>query len=210
MQNLNCNFFDFRDKSLSSCFSCEFYYENDIEKLRTIIDTLETMNYFRGAISDVIQCHKYNSFIANSPINNIFCSKNERIRTINLDAEEIFEEGCLRSINDFISLPLFNERSRRMSISNWTDSELAYHVLIDDSDYCLWQYKKTDHTSEDWYIAFARTIMLMNDILIKNGYCDQIYFEYGDNDSTAVILTKEMFQYLAESNIIGNRIVTFQ
>jgi hypothetical protein len=167
------------------------------------------MHYFYGASPELIRHHKANSFKAHTPINNIFCVPSERIRTINLDSEEIFEEGCVEVMNDFLSLPLFSGQCLP-SISDWTDSDLVYHVSIGELHYCLWQYKKTEHTSEDWYIAFARTIMLMNDILHKRGYSDKVYFEYGDNDSNAVILTKEMFQYLVKNNIIHKQPVTLQ
>jgi hypothetical protein len=188
-------------------FSCKFYYENDIEVLSNIIDELEKFGYFVGMTSKVIGMCKEKMLTLRSPIEDFSLNNdNQLIRSIWLDAETIFEEGCCRYIQKFFTMPLFMEHPI-LQIRSWTDKHLYYYISIENTNYCLWKYNTSIHTSQDWYDVFLKTITLMNTILEKLSPENQVYFEYEGNDSTVVILTQEMACFLKEKNIIATRTI---
>jgi hypothetical protein len=189
----------------NSSFIQSFFSINDTEKLKNIIRNLEHLGYFKSASAENIDLCKQNLFAMHSPIDGCSYGDPYQIRTIYLDAEDLYESGCVNEIQKFFNLPSIHEIIHEPTISDSIENN-TYILLIGSTRYYMWKYGLSDN--KHWYIAVARTILIMNYILDSLNKPDRVYFEYDGNSSFGVLLTTEMVEVLVKNNVMQPAILS--
>jgi hypothetical protein len=180
-------------------FIQSFFSINDTKKLKNTIQELEYLGYFKFASTENINLCKQNLFAMRSPIDDCSYGDPHQIRTVYLDAEDIYERGCIGEIQKFFNLPLIHATVHEPTISAFIEDN-TYVLLIGSTQYYMWKYGPSDN--KHWYIAVTRTVLVMNYILNLLSKPDRVYFEYDGNSSFGVLLTPEMVKVLVENNVM--------
>ncbi|MDR1290421.1 MAG: hypothetical protein LBK06_04385 [Planctomycetaceae bacterium] len=131
----------------------------------------------------------------------IFIDETNRITF--LDAEEIAEENCVSELKLlFDLLPLKQYFDLHFSA---TYIETKYTFKIGEYTYTLWDYKEPLFRQESWKLAMSRFIRAINIFLTYMNDPNNIIYDYSGNDTTCLILSKDMIQILEKYRTISKK-----
>jgi hypothetical protein len=131
----------------------------------------------------------------------IFIDETNRITF--LDAEEIAEENCVSELKLLFDLLPLKQYFELYFAATYIETK--YTLKIDEYTYTLWDYKEPLFQQRSWKLAMSRFIRAINIFLTYRNDPNNIIYDYSSNDTTCLILSKDMIQILEKYHTISKK-----
>jgi hypothetical protein len=118
-------------------------------------------------------------------------------RLFNCDGESLFEVGGLEKYLNFVK-PAFTSRNLKLEWSNEISDEKVNHwshkITVNGKEYIAFEGDLDNIYA--WGIAQLNFYEMINDVLKRQNFDEQVYPIYAGEDGQFILLNKEQFEYI--------------
>jgi hypothetical protein len=180
------------------------------ERFRQLIETLDSLGFYRYALPDQVAAIKQASLETGELFPDFYQYDPHRvnevvpdatIRAYFLDTEDLYERGAREFIEEL--RPALQQRGVFITSVHDDVYDGCYSILLNGIEFPVWS--KTDRTQDMWTMTALRVLTALNSLLEKADSEERLFFRYGGNDMQVIFLTIPMYQAIRESNIIQEK-----